>query len=63
MESVPFYVYMYDELSFLINKFEAELVHTLSIIFFVNFYILLCLYCDVWTGRISKLYGLYLCDH
>lgn len=47
MESVPFYAYMYDELSFLINKFEAEVVHTLSIIFLVNFYILLRLYCDV----------------
>lgn len=47
MESVPFYAYMHDELSFLINKFEAEVVHTLSITFLVNFYILLRLYCDV----------------
>lgn len=63
MESVLFYVYMYDELCFLINKFEAEVVYTLSMIFFINLYILLRLYCDLWTGRISKLYGLYLRDH
>lgn len=39
MESVLFYVYTYDELNFLINKFETEVVYTLSIIFFINFYI------------------------